>query len=74
MASIDIPIKVNLPDNWEEIIAEKLKQDDDYVLVTRCKDCKYRSNEDASPTQLPCMYIDTDDKWFCGYGEQKEKK
>ena len=28
MASFEVPIKVNLPDNWADIVVEKLKKDE----------------------------------------------
>lgn len=39
--------------------------------IIYCKDCKYRNPfiKDTATMWLPCMAIDTDDKWFCGYGE-----
>ena len=39
--------------------------------IIHCKDCKYRNPfiKDTAPMWLPCMAIDTDDMWFCGYGE-----
>lgn len=39
--------------------------------IIHCKDCKYRNPfiKDTATMWLPCMAIDTDDKWFCGYGE-----
>jgi len=41
VASISVPITVNLPDDWKEQILERIKQDDDWVCVVRCKDCKW---------------------------------
>ena len=40
MANISIPITINLPDDWKEQILERVKQDGDWVLVTRCEDCE----------------------------------
>ena len=36
-----LKVKIDIPDNWIDIVIEKIKQDGDFVLVTRCKDCKY---------------------------------
>ena len=42
MASIEFPIKVNLPDNWVDIVVEKLKKDENICMpVIRCKNCKW---------------------------------
>ena len=42
MASFEVPIKVNLPDNWVDIIVEKLKKDESICIpVIRCKNCKW---------------------------------
>ena len=41
MAQLTVPINVNLPENWLDLVIERVKQDGDYVLVTRCKDCKH---------------------------------
>ena len=42
MASFELPIKVNLPENWVDIIVEKLKKDESICIpVIRCKNCKW---------------------------------
>lgn len=43
MASITVPIQVNLPDNWIEQIVDRLRNDPEaeWVEVVRCKDCKW---------------------------------
>ena len=33
MASFEVPIKVNLPDNWADIVAEKLKKTKAFVFM-----------------------------------------
>ena len=41
MASFELPIKVNLPNNWVDIVVEKLKKDESICIpVIRCKNCK----------------------------------
>lgn len=76
MASINIPIKVNLPDNWAEIVAEKLKQDDDYVLVTRCKDCKAFEPDPFHEGWMRCGLDEyrRHNEDFCSQAERKEQK
>jgi hypothetical protein len=75
---IKIPIVIDdkaLEEAIDKRVAE-LKQDGDFVLVTRCKDCKYWLNgycregipfcgDDAS-------YVATEENDFCSYAEQKE--
>lgn len=63
MANISIPITINLPDDWKEQILERVKQDGDWVLVTRCVDCYWHQN---------CLYeqhLGLDG--FCSKGEPK---
>lgn len=45
---------------------------DDLVKVVRCKDCKYRKNEQPSMVYCPHMIGGwVDENWFCA-GGQKE--
>ena len=65
MANISIPITINLPDDWKEQILERVKQDGDWVLVTRCEDCFWHQK---------CLYeqgLGFDG--FCSKGEPKEE-
>lgn len=43
MAELTIPIKVNLPENWLELVVDRLANDPsgEWVQVVRCKDCKH---------------------------------
>ena len=70
MANISIPITINLPDDWKEQILERVKQDGDWVLVIRCKDCVY-----FEPNHHWCNFnmADFDCDQFCSYGETKEE-
>ena len=65
MANISIPITINLPDDWKEQILERVKQDGDWVLVTRCKDCRHDNNCEIQYS------AQTGDSFFCGYAEPK---
>ena len=84
MAAITVPIKVDLPENWVEMIVERLKNDPDgeWMPVIRCKDCKnFKRN-------IPCVggYYDGCEAWegrdgcdlevceddFCSRAELKE--
>ena len=77
MANISIPITINLPDDWKEQILERVKQDGDWVLVTRCKDCKnWQTNWTPSiPDRHYCAVMDSMMKAedFCSYGERREE-
>ena len=43
MAKLNLPIRINLPDDWIEQIVNRLRNDPEaeWVEITRCKDCKY---------------------------------
>lgn len=43
----------------------------DAVVVTRCKDCKYRDGTPGQPNIL-CAQMHEDD--FCSYGERRAEK
>ena len=59
MANISIPITINLPDDWKEQILERVKQDGDWVLVTRCEDCENRlESKHTRQTLLRCNGFD----------------
>lgn len=49
VAKINVPIQVNLPDDWLEQIIDRLKNDPDAecVEITRCKDCKWRQGSEC---------------------------
>ena len=73
MASFELPIKVNLPDNWVDIVVEKLKKDENICIpVIRCKNCKWFG-------EIGCAIkiIDESDKPtendFCSFAELKEE-
>ena len=56
----------------------ELKQDGDFVLVTRCKDCEYskllRDNENEKHIFRHCRIMNAfvTDNSFCSYAEPKE--
>lgn len=74
---IKIPIVIDdkaLEEAIDNRIAE-MKQDGDFVLVTRCKDCKYWQDNNNGYPHPDCRWSnnetpDADD--FCSYAEQKE--
>ena len=66
MAELTIPININLPEDWLEQIIERIKQDDDWVLVVRCKDCDLYGKTGCPLSVfngLPKLYD------YCSYGK-----
>ena len=70
---IKIPIVIDdkaLEEALDKRIAE-LKQDGDFVLVTRCKDCKsFTADKENFRCWIHCANVQEDD--FCSYAEPKE--
>lgn len=67
MAQLTVPINVNLPKNWLDLVIERVKQDGDYVLVTRCKDCaKHEYCRTSTVWAIPPK-----DDWFCADAERR---
>lgn len=76
---IKIPIVIDdkaLEEAIDKRVAE-LRQEGDFVLVTRCKDCKHR----YVPTRCALWYARVDDKeyfvergddFYCAFAESKE--
>lgn len=71
MASISVPIQVNLPDNWLDLIVERVKTDDDWVAVTRCKDCRHWYAD--ADTGMACEFTNMGqpEDGFCNWAEAK---
>ena len=87
MAKINVPIQINLPDDWIEQIIDRLRNDPDadWVEVVRCRDCKHKPSGDGVNHHItfpdgrcPCQCDDywyswiPDDDWFCGNAERRE--
>lgn len=72
MASLSVPITVNLPDNWLEMLFERAKEDGVFVSIIRCKDCKW-FNEAGCAIKI----VDDTDKPgendYCSFAEFKEQ-
>ena len=62
---IDLGEIVNVVDVLEQIMNTPTI---DAVEVVRCKDCKYRDNEE----NLPICIIDAGDDGYCSWGEYRE--
>lgn len=84
MAQIKIPIE--LPDDWYDKVAEKLIEKGDFVLVTRCENCKFYFDDCCNHPKNIVAYnvpdfgehyvykdgIKVESDHFCGYAEPKE--
>ena len=68
MAKIEVPIKINLPDDWIDKVVDRIKEDDDLVLVTRCKNCKNYQNGGCA---LVYGEYEPQPDDFCSYAETK---
>ena len=75
---IKIPIAIDdkvLEETIDKRVAE-LKKEGDFVLVTRCKDCKwfYPENPERQPACLKprIMFLPVNPDDFCSYAEPKE--
>lgn len=72
MPKIEIPIRIDLPENWADIVAEKVRKDGDFALVVRCGECKKRRTPNC-----PLFYgretsTTGNDDWYCADGERKD--
>ena len=75
---IKIPIVID-DKSLEEAVDKRfaeLKKEGDFVLVTRCKDCKHWLNgycRDGVPfSGDDASYVTTEENDFCSYAERKE--
>ena len=72
MASFEFLAKINLPENWADIIVERLKKDESICMpVIRCKNCKWFGDIGCA-----IKIVDESDKPtendFCSFAELKE--
>ena len=73
MASFEVPIKVNLPDNWADIVVEKLKKDESICIsVIRCKNCKWFGDAGCA-IKIVDEYDKPTENDFCSFAELKEE-
>jgi hypothetical protein len=76
MPQIKMESEFYIPDEeFERIIEEAIKNNPDFVLVVRCKDCKHRvegSKMCAHPKAIGWDAIEPDDDDFCSCGERKK--
>lgn len=83
MAKVEIPIQVNLPEDWIEQVIERLRNDPEaeWVEVIRCKDCKHWREGDAysyCQKLFNCGVLDVYDYMraeddFCSLAERREE-
>ena len=75
MASISVPIQVNLPDDWLEQIVSRLWNDPDaeWASVVRCKNCEFSEKSKIFKDYYACSIMGKNMKPndFCSYGEEK---
>ncbi len=76
MASISVPITVNLPDNWLEMLFDRAKEDGVFLPVIRCKDCKWYGLEGCPVTivedAIDGETIKPSEDDYCSFAEFKE--
>lgn len=75
MAGITVPIKVDLPDNWLEMVVDRLRNDPDgeWVQVIRCKDCKwYEADIMANPCGVCCHDGWVDRQYSIGFAVDED--
>lgn len=85
MANITVPIKVDLPDNWLEMIVDRLRNDPDseWAQVIRCKWCKHFVQDIMNPNVGVCCHdgwvdrqysigFEVNRDGFCSRAELKE--
>ena len=69
MAEINVPIQVNLPDDWIEQIVNRLRNDPqaEWVEIVRCKDCRFFEYDHPYIVQgVPVLGHLVCDKWGDG--------
>lgn len=75
MAKLEVPIQVNLPDDWVEQIIDRLRNDPDadWAEVVRCKNCAFA--DWYTPSYCYCLkhgsggHMEHD---YCSYGEREQ--
>ena len=71
MSKMEIPITINMPDDWLDKVVERIKKDGDLVLVTRCENCDYYTGEEQnSYCERTAWFVQPED--FCSYAKQEE--
>lgn len=41
--------------------------------LVRCRDCRWKDNQDDAVKWLPCMTVAYGGNWFCADGERREE-
>lgn len=77
MAKLEVPVQVNLPEDWLEQILDRLKNDpeSEWTQVVHCRDCKYNSNTGnyTNCDVLPQMFGRNPEDNYCSYAERREE-
>ena len=82
MAKITVPIKVDLPEDWLDMVMERVRQDGDWQIVTRCEKCKWWDLSTRRPGYGDTQYaectrfaeIQTENTDFCSRAEEIEEE
>ena len=69
---MEIKIPIQLPDNWEDKVVEKLLAKGDFVEVVRCKECKNYELMKSNNTHFCNKFGGyVTEKDFCSRGSKK---
>lgn len=74
MPKIKMQTEFDVPDDvFEQGIENAIKNNPDYVLVVRCKDCKHKRKYHCKPTKCYCSLHErfTLENNFCQDGERR---
>ena len=72
MAQLTVPIHIDLPENWLDMVMDKVKQDDDWVVPVRCGECRFFCDEDYFCRRLGLTGAFNKES-FCSHGERREE-
>lgn len=69
---MQIKIPIELPENWADIVVQKLLEKGDYVEVVRCMYCKFWKKQKDSAQGL-CVLSSNYPAggWYCANGERR---
>lgn len=77
MPKIEIPIIVDMPENWADQVVEAMKKDPnaEWVDIVRCRECLHRDTS-PSPRTIWCEKFEKyfAKEFYCAFGEREEKK
>ena len=77
MPKIKMQTEFDVPDDvFERSVENAIKNNPDYVLVVRCKNCKHKRKYHIKPPGCYCLLYgqDTLENNFCQAGERRESE